>query len=208
MELVKYMDGQYKVNFGFNMSTISYTNTGLIAGTEYYYVVSALNNGVEGANSSEVNGTPPLTSLIPNMTSNTTPSGTVTSNGATGYNLTPTSDYAYRAFSTIGDISWWANENAWVQYDFGSSVTVSYYSGHIVDGGVSPSVVTAATIQCSTNGTDWTTIASYGAGGFSIDPPAMILFASAPITARYFRWNASITSAATDGTFFNLLHLY
>ena len=60
-----------------NMSTISYTDTGLTNGTEYYYVVSALNNGVEGANSSpevvvKLFSPPSFTSVSPNTGANNT----------------------------------------------------------------------------------------------------------------------------------------
>jgi hypothetical protein len=41
-----------------NLSTISYTNSGLTNGTVYYYVVSAVSGGGEGANSYQVNATP------------------------------------------------------------------------------------------------------------------------------------------------------
>jgi len=41
-----------------NLSATSYTNNGLINGTVYYYVVSAVTSGGEGANSYQVNATP------------------------------------------------------------------------------------------------------------------------------------------------------
>jgi len=40
------------------VSTTSYTNTGLVNGTEYYFVVSATNNLIESSNSIETNARP------------------------------------------------------------------------------------------------------------------------------------------------------
>jgi alpha-tubulin suppressor-like RCC1 family protein/fibronectin type 3 domain-containing protein len=71
-------------------SGASYTNTGLISGATYYYVVSALNGGGESANSSQATAT-----LIPAAPTGLTPtpSGTqvalswTSSSGATSYNV-------------------------------------------------------------------------------------------------------------------------
>ena len=41
-----------------NVTTTGYTNTGLVNGTTYYYVVSALNAFSESANSTEASATP------------------------------------------------------------------------------------------------------------------------------------------------------
>jgi hypothetical protein len=77
-----------------NSPTVSnYTNTGLTNGTKYYFVVSALNGGVEGANSVEVSAIP-LLSVPPAPTGLTATAGNAqvalswtASLGATSYNV-------------------------------------------------------------------------------------------------------------------------
>ena len=48
-----------------NVTSLSYTNTGLVNGTVYYYVVSAVNANGESANSAQVSATPSAGSLPP-----------------------------------------------------------------------------------------------------------------------------------------------
>ena len=48
-----------------NITSTSYTDTGVSNGTTYYYVVSAVNTGGEGPNSSEVSATPPIPPPLP-----------------------------------------------------------------------------------------------------------------------------------------------
>jgi hypothetical protein len=43
-----------------NLATNVYNDTSVLSGTTYYYVISALNHGGEGANSLEASGTPPI----------------------------------------------------------------------------------------------------------------------------------------------------
>jgi hypothetical protein len=70
----------------------SYTDTNVFDGTTYYYVVSALNTGGEGLNSTEVSATPLFSPAPANLIVVTTNFGLVslawsTSVGATSYNL-------------------------------------------------------------------------------------------------------------------------
>ena len=70
----------------------SYTDTNLLDGTTYYYVVSALNTGGEGQNSTEVSAMPLFSPAPTNLTVTATNFGLVslawsTSAGATSYNV-------------------------------------------------------------------------------------------------------------------------
>jgi hypothetical protein len=81
----------YTNNIIITTTTTGYTDTNVINGTTYYYVVSALNTGGEGVNSSEVSATP-LSSPAPTLTVTATNYGLVsftwsTSAGATSYNI-------------------------------------------------------------------------------------------------------------------------
>lgn len=75
-----------------NVTTTSYTDTGLVNGTTYYYVVSALNAGGESANSTQASATPNTPPPAP--TGLTATAGTnqvvlnwTASSGATSYNV-------------------------------------------------------------------------------------------------------------------------
>ena len=97
------------------LTTTSYTNTGLINGTSYYYVVSAVNSNGEGANSGEVSATP-LSTLLPNPWVNADigtatggsasyQTGTFTVKGA-GTDIGSTSDNFNYLYQTIsGDVT-------------------------------------------------------------------------------------------------------
>lgn len=63
-------------------TTPSFTNTGLVDGTKYFYVVSAVNTAGESANSAEVNATP----AVP-VTPPATPAGLTATPGNTQVNL-------------------------------------------------------------------------------------------------------------------------
>jgi poly(hydroxyalkanoate) depolymerase family esterase len=65
-----------------NVTTTSYVNTGLVNGTTYYYVVSALNAGGESANSAQISATPVADLPSPWMTQDV---GTVGVVGGTSY---------------------------------------------------------------------------------------------------------------------------
>jgi hypothetical protein len=73
-------------------TTYTYTDTGLLDGTNYYYVISALNTGGEGPNSIEVSAMPLFSPTPTNLIVTATGYGFVSlawapSAGATSYNL-------------------------------------------------------------------------------------------------------------------------
>src|SRR5262249_21186827 len=67
--------GRYAIVASQNSAT--YTDTGLTNGTTYYYVVTAVNSAGESGNSSQVTGTPQVTSTAPptTLTANATKPG-------------------------------------------------------------------------------------------------------------------------------------
>jgi hypothetical protein len=73
--------------------TISYTDGAVISGTNYYYVVSAVNAMGESANSTQINVTPPQLVMVPcNLTASVTASNQITlmwTNGLTNVLYTP-----------------------------------------------------------------------------------------------------------------------
>jgi fibronectin type 3 domain-containing protein len=101
-----------------NVNATSFTNTGLVNGTTYYYVVSAVNAGGESANSSQVMATPqPPIPATPTGLTATAGDAQVAlnwaaSSGATSYNVkrsttnggpfTPVTNIATTAYTNTG----------------------------------------------------------------------------------------------------------
>ena len=114
------------------------------------YIRFTLSNG-GGINLAQVYGKQ-LKALIPQMTSNTTPSGVTSASSAY------TSDRdAYKAFDNDVSTSWHsvAGNPQWLQYEFAQSTCVRAFEVT-----TSPSGGIKGIFQASNNGTDWVTLKS------------------------------------------------
>jgi fibronectin type 3 domain-containing protein/DNA-binding beta-propeller fold protein YncE len=108
-----------------NVTATSYTDTGLVNGTKYYYVVSAVNAGGTSANSSEINSTVPMlaapTGLAATTNYNLVNLTWSASPGAASYNVK-------RSPSTGGPYTTVANNVATTSYSDTSVINgITYY---------------------------------------------------------------------------------
>jgi len=138
--------GPFSSNIIGNSSTNGYTDTNVIDGTTYYYVVSGLNAGGEGPDSA-VAGATPLFSPAPIFISITTNYGLISltwssSPGAIGYNLqrSPNSSGPYTLISS-------GNNNSYADTNVLNGNTYYYVVSTINYGGTGTnSIVASATV--------------------------------------------------------------
>ena len=103
--LITWTNGQTaweRIGDPISSSTTSYTHSGLVAGKSYYYRISAVKNGIEGAWSDSVNGSP-----------GAPPAPTLTATAAVGQ-----VDLTWTAVTGAGSyhlIVWTEDQNAWVR---------------------------------------------------------------------------------------------
>lgn len=145
-------------------------------------------------------------SLIPAMTSDTTPSGIVS---ASSYSSTNYPWQAFRGFATIAGQLWDAGGNCpqWLQYQFAAEQTIGNY-------GVTLGVIGASNVsfefQVSDDGTNWTTVDTQT--GLSFYGGERKLFTlGAPASCAFIR--LTITSITIAGTpqqypFVNLIEVF
>ena len=92
--------------------------------------------------------------LIPTMSSNSAPSGTVSASGADA------SYPAWKAFDKSGSSNWFSGSNGahWLQYQFPSARVISQYSITAQNASTGDGAPTAYTFKGSTNGSTWVTL--------------------------------------------------
>lgn len=131
------------------------------------------------------------TTLVPNMTGYTTPSGNVTSSGEQSPN------YAWQAFNNNLSTQWASQFNfpAWLQYKFTASTTVYGYAitaGTSVTDNQDP---TAWTFAGSADGSSWTTLDTQTGITWAAGPQRQVFPLGSSATYQYYR----ITITANDG---------
>ncbi len=129
--------------------------------------------------------------MIPDMTSNTSPSGTAYSNYEHG-----SSYAAWKAFDRVTDSFWLALDLAhYLQYEFDTQQTIDGYSlGSRSDS--TASIGPAWEIHISDNGTDWTTADTQSGHTFYQGEVKTFIF-NTPVTAYYVKY-VIITLAFSD----------
>jgi hypothetical protein len=135
-----------------NVKTTSYTNTGLVNATTYYYVVSATNGGSVSSNSFEVNATPRVSSV--NLALNKPVTVSSTQSGYPGGNAVDGN------LSTRWASAW--SDPQWIYVD----LQTNYYITEVWLDWES-AYATSFQIQVSADTTNWITLYSTttGAGG-------------------------------------------
>jgi titin len=172
--LITWTDGQtawVRIGDPLSSTTTSYTHTGLVAGRTYYYRVSAVIHGIEGAWTESVSGIPAAP-----------PAPVLTASASIGQ-----VDLSWTAVTDAGGhilIVWTDAQNAWVRIgDPLSSTTTSYTHTGLVAGRTYYYRVSA--VIHGIEGA-WTESVS----GIPAAPPAPVLTASASIGQVDLSWTA------------------
>jgi len=150
------------------ITTANYSNPGLVNGTTYYYVISAVNTNGESANSAQVIGRP--TASLTNRTSG---------GGATASTQNPPSETAAQAFDGSTGTKWF-NANGggigWLQYKFSAGITWAVTRYDLSSANDVPTRDPRDwQFQGSQDGTNWATL----------DTQAMQIFPSRNQTKQY-----------------------
>lgn len=152
------------------------TNSVFVVTTNF----NSVSNAYFNAGQMEVFLMPQALNLIPSMTSSNTPSGNVTASSDDGLNR------PYRCF--IGNGSLWdavpGISTNWIQYSFGSLVTVNQTTGVFILGYTNGTMANYS-FQYSSDGTNWSTVFTQGLA-YNFDGGLTTIFQE--ITAQYFRW--------------------
>lgn len=142
--------------------------------------------------------------LIPEMTSNTTPSGVASA--STEYN---SNYYAYKAFDRSTQSLWSSSDGVsadqWIKYDFGSPTQVCAMS--FVNRDNSGYAVGEFKLQGSLDDTNWVDIDTVDS--LSVAETEFIPL-DAPVRYRYYRWYvvSNVSGSSNAGTGFIGLQLY
>jgi len=194
-------------NIATNTTSLTYTNTGLVNGTTYYYVVSAVNTNGESANSSQVSATPIAGSVPATPTGLTATAGNArvalnwsASSGATSYRMkrSTTSGGPYSNIATNTTSLTYTNTgltNGTTYYYVVSAVNTNGESANSSQVSAKPSAGTVTTIQAEAG--------TYG-GGVTIDSNNAGFngtgFANFPTTGGYLQFSSVNGGAGGAGT--------
>jgi fibronectin type 3 domain-containing protein len=192
-------------NIATNTTSLAYTNTGLVNGTTYYYVVSAVNTNGESANSSQVSATPATGSAPAAPTNLVATAGNAqvrlswsASSGASSYRIkrSTTNGGPYSNIATNTTSLAYTNTglvNGTTYYYVVSAVNTNGESANSAQVSAAPSAGTVTTIQAEA--------ASYG-GGVTIDSNNAGFngtgFANFPTTGGYLQFTN--INGGTGGT--------
>jgi fibronectin type 3 domain-containing protein len=173
---------------------VSYVNTGLTNGTTYYYVVSASASGVESTNSNQASATPHFSSLVPLMTSETSPYGIVSISHGTIIG----GEEDWRIFDQNANEAWFLESGGgappqWLKYLWPWPVIIKNYTLYSNISSVSPRE--SWQFQISDDGSTWTTLdtvtltspGTNAADGHT--PYVSPTLNSSNLTALHARWN-------------------
>lgn len=164
------------------ITTTSYTDTTVINGTTYFYVVTASNAAGTSSNSPEDSATPQIP-MVNIAFDGTTIDSANNPNGTQG---------AAKAFDRNPASKWLTTAPGWLQYDFGANnpQTIKRYT------------VTSANdepvrdpkdwqLQASNDGTLWTTLDTRSSQTFATRYQAQAYPVSSPSAYRYYRLNVT-----------------
>lgn len=138
---------------------------------------------------------PPAFTLVPNMTSNTAPSGVASANSNYSSNP-PYLAFNLNGYYTSSGIDGWVNNSngfpTWLQYQFPAAMEITNYSITPSRAGFPNRVPTAWTLQGSNDGSAWTTLDTQTGltTGWTADTPRTFTIAS----ASYIYYRINITN--------------
>ena len=175
-----------------SVSNTTYTDSAAANGTTYYYVVSAANPAGESANTAQDSATPQAGMI------NVCAGGTANANaGTSGV------ESCYQAFDANPASKWYTGSGfstAWIQYDFGASLTQVIKSYAITSANDVPGRDPQNwQLQGSNDGLNWTVLDAQSTQSFAYRHQTKSYALSNSAAYRYYQLNITANNGATDG---------